>query len=85
MKKLYYYYDPILKSHDNRYSVDYFHTDGKTTLWSGRINGDTHEEVLTNVRQMVEKLNEPRPLFGINGRLASWIHWKRQIRNQKKS
>ena len=84
MKQLRYYYDPVLKSHDNRYFVDYYCSDGKTRVWAGRFNGKSYADVLIHVRNIVEKLNTPKPFFGKYGRLMTWLRWKMRIRNQKK-
>lgn len=84
-KKIYYYYNPVvkqydpdvrdvnMKSDDRRYYVDYFCSNGRKSFWAGRFNGDTPIEVLKQVRSVVEALNEPRPLFGKNGRIAQWL------------
>lgn len=85
MEKIRYYYNPILKSNDGRYTVDYFCSDGKTSIWSGSLNGNTYEEVLSKVKHYIMILNAPRPLFGRKGRIAQWFWWRKQIRNQKKS
>lgn len=81
MRQIVYYYDPILKSEDNRWSVDVYVTDGKRTYWEAMVNGDTYSEVLCRVRQFVDNLNKPRPFFGQNGRLAQWLWWMKRIRN----
>lgn len=86
MFKIFYYYNPIvkqyssddvrdvnMKSETRRYYVDYFCSNGRTSLWAGRFNGDTPTEALKKVRNVVEELNQPRPLFGKNGRIAQWL------------
>lgn len=85
MVKIYYYYNPVvkrydtdvrdvnMKSNDRRYYVDYFCGNGRKSFWVGRFNGDTPMEALKKVRNIVEELNQPRPLFGKNGRIAQWL------------
>lgn len=85
MRKIRYYYDPILKSNDGRYSVDFYCTDSKVSIWSGRLNGDTYADVLIQVKDLLNSLNKPRPLFGQNGRIRQWLWWRKQIRNRKTS
>lgn len=84
MIQLKYFYDPVLKCHDNRYTVNYYCSDGKTRVWSGSINGDTYQFVLSTVTSIVNNLNKPKALFGNDGRLMTWVRWKKRIRNQKK-
>ena len=84
MRKLYYYYDAIVKFDDDIYYVDYYHTDGKNTSWSGGIYGKSYDEVLNKARRIINTLNQPKPFFGNGGRLSEWIRWKKKIRNQKK-
>ena len=43
MKQLYYYYDAVLKYHDNRYSIDYYCSDGKTRMKIGEIKGKSYK------------------------------------------
>ena len=83
MKQLYYYSDAVLKYHDNRYSIDYYCSDGKTRMKIGEIKGKSYKDILTLTRNIIKKLNEPKPLFGRDGRLSDWIQWKKKIRNQK--
>jgi hypothetical protein len=83
MKKIKYYYDPILKSYEGRYYIDYYCSDGKNRLWSGRCIADTPTATLKDVRNIIAGLNKPRAFFGNCGRLEQWIWWKKQIRNQK--
>jgi hypothetical protein len=85
MFKIFYYYNPVVKQYDfdvrdvnlkpeyRRYYVDYFCSNGRKSFWAGRFNGDTPTEALKAVRDMVDKLNQPRPLFGKNGRIAQWF------------
>ena len=85
MCKIFYYYNPIVKRYSSdvrdvnmkpeyrRYYVDYFCSNGRKSLWAGRFNGDTPTEALEKVKNIVEELNEPRPLFGKNGRIAQWL------------
>ena len=84
MGKIYYYYDPVVQTTDerDRFAVDYYCTDGKVSVWSGRVVEDTPTAVLYRVRSLVSALNEPRPLFGFEGRLHQWFWWmKRKKRN----
>ena len=81
MRKIYYYYDPVMKSKYERCAIDYYCTDGEHTVWSGRINGDSYDETLQKANEIVSSLNKPRPLFGCNGRLAQWFWWMKRIRN----
>lgn len=78
MKQLYYYYDPHLKLEDGRYSVDYFCTDSKRSVWAGRLNGDTYDEVLRNVKKFIDNLNKRRSFFE---RLMQRIWWRKRTRN----
>lgn len=76
-----YYYDPVVKSDDEgRYSVNYYCSDGKRSRWAGCHNSDSPTEALRFVMRLVEKLNNPRPLFGQNGRIAQWLWWKKEIK-----
>lgn len=81
MGKLYYYYDPAVKSHDDRYYVDIYCTNGKKKVWAGKMYGDTPTEALGYVRKFVEKLNQPKPIFGQNGRICQWLWFMKRIRN----
>lgn len=81
MGKLYYYYDPAVKSHDDRYYVDYYCTNGKTRVLAGTISGKYYTYVLSQVRNIVEKLNQPKPIFGQNGRICQWLWFMKRIRN----
>ena len=87
MRKIYYYYDPVLKSNDerSRFAVDYYCTDGKRSIWSGRIVEDSPTATLYRVRELVNAFNKPRPLFGFEGRLHQWLWWRERIRIEKKS
>ena len=85
MCKIFYYYNPVvkqyspdvrdvnMKSEARRYYVDYYCSNGRKSFWAGRFNGDTQIEVLKKVRDVVEELNQPRPLFGKNGRITQWL------------
>lgn len=90
MKKIYYYYDPVIMKLDNetdRYFVDYYQTDGKHSIWSGRIIEDCPLDALRNVRELrvlLSALNKQKPFFGAEGRLMFWFRWRKRIRNQKK-
>jgi hypothetical protein len=81
MRKIHYYYDAAVKSHDGRYSVDYYCSNGKSRVWAGRFNGKSYKDVLTHVRNIVEKLNQPKPIFGQNGRFCQWLWFMKRIRN----
>lgn len=81
MRKIYYYYDPAVKSHDDRYYVDIYCTNGKKKVWAGKMYGDTPTEALGYVRKFVERLNRPKSLFGYNGRICQWWWFIRQTRN----
>jgi hypothetical protein len=81
MRKIHYYYDPIVKSNDDRYSVDYYCSNGKLNVWAGTLNGNSYSDVLLRVRNIVEKLNEPRPIFGRNGKICQWLWFMKRIRN----
>jgi hypothetical protein len=81
MRQIVYYYDPILKSKDNRWSVDVYVSDGKKTFWEATLNGDTYSEVLCNVRNFVNNLNKTIALFGINGKINMWFWWMKRNRN----
>lgn len=85
MFKIFYYYNPVVKQYGSdvrdvnmkpeyrRYYVDYFCSNGRRSFWVGRFNGDTPIEALKKARSVVEGLNQPRPLFGKNGRIAQWL------------
>lgn len=81
MRKIYYYYDPAVKSHDDRYYVDIYCTNGKKKVWAGKMYGDTPTEALGYVRKFVERLNRPKSLFGYNGKICLWWWFIRQTRN----
>lgn len=80
MMNIKYYYNPILKFNEIdgciRYAVDIYSTDGKTSKWTMTLNSDNWDAALIGVRNIVEKLNKPRPFFGRCGNLATWIRWK---------
>ena len=87
MKKIYYYYDPLVQTNEyrDRFAVNYYCTDGKRSIWSGRIVEESPTAVLYRVRELVNALNKPRPLFGWDGRIVQWFYWRAAIRDQKKS
>ena len=87
MRKIYYYYDPVVQTNDyrDRFTVNYYWTDGKTSLWAGRHCGTSPTATLKFVRELVDDLNEPRPLFGWEGRIALWFYWRAAVRDNKKS
>lgn len=82
MGKLYYYYDPIVKSGELRYYINYYLTDGRKTISEGYIDGDTQIAALRKVKNVVHILNAPRPIFGHDGRLNRWFKWMKSIRNK---
>lgn len=81
MSKIYYYYNPVVKSHEerSRFFVDYYCTDGNRSVWSGRIVEDSPTAALYRVRKLVSDLNEPRSFFGWDGKLMQWIWWMRRV------
>ena len=88
MCKITYYYDPKVKCSEiegrRRYSVDMYVTDNKRRRYAGTMNGDSPIEALKHVRNVVNRLNQPRPLFGYDGKIAQWIwwlKWMKDIRN----
>lgn len=81
MRKIYYYYDAAVKSHDDRYYVDIYCTNGKKKVWVGKMYGDTPTEALGFVRKFVEKLNQSKHIFGQNGRICQWLWFMKRIRN----
>jgi hypothetical protein len=87
MRKIYYDYDPLVQTNDyhDRFAVNYYCTDGNISIWSGRIVEDSPTATLYRVRELVNALNTPRPLFGFEGRLHQWFWWRERIRNEKKS
>lgn len=87
MGKIYYYYDPLVQvdEFNERFAVDYYKTNGKQKVWAGRIYESTPTAALYKIRNLVNDLNKPRPLFGWTGRIVQWIYWRKAIRNQKKS
>ena len=87
MRNIYYYYDPLVQADEsnNRFAVDYYKTNGKQKVWAGRIYESTSASALYRIRNLVNSLNKPRPLFGWNGRIVQWFYWRKDIRNQKKS
>ena len=86
MGKIYYYYDPVVQTNDyrDRFAVDYYCTDGKRSIWAGRLVENTPTAVLYRVRNLVSDLNKPRPLFGFEGRLHQWFWWRKAVRENKK-
>ena len=87
MKKIYYYYDPLVQTNEyrDRFAVNYYCTDGKRSIWSGRIVEESPTAVLYRVRELMNALNKPRPLFGFEGRLHQWFWWRERVRMEKKS
>ena len=87
MKKIYYYYDPLVQTNEylDRFAVNYYCTDGKRSIWSGRIVEESPTAVLYRVRELVNALNKPRPLFGWDGRIVQWFYWRKAVRENKKS
>lgn len=85
MKKIYYYYDPVVQTNEyrDRFAVNYYETNGKQKVWAGRIVESTPTAALYRVRQLVNALNEPRPLFGFEGRLHQWFWWQERKREAK--
>lgn len=81
MRKIYYYYDAAVKSHDDRYYVDIYCTNGKKKVLAGKMYGDTPTEALGYVRKFVERLNRPKSLFGCNGKICLWWWFIKQTRN----
>lgn len=79
VKKIYYYYDPIVKKSEDdghyRYSVDYFCTNGKKKVFAGRFNRNSPTAALKTVQEIVCALNQPRPLFGYKGKICQWFYW----------
>ena len=86
MGKIYYYYDPVVQTDDyrERFAVNYYETNGKQIVWAGRLVESTPTAALYRVRNLVSELNKPRPLFGLDGRIAQWFYWRAAVRNQKK-
>ena len=43
MRKIYYYYDPLVQADESneRFAVDYYKTNGKQKIWAGRIYDST--------------------------------------------
>ena len=87
MGKIYYYYDPVVQTTDerDRFAVDYFETNGKQKIWAGRLVESSPTAALYRVRNLVSALNKPRPLFGWDGRIAQWFYWRKAVRENKKS
>ena len=66
MGKIYYYYDPVVRSDSNhygRYSVRYYCTDGKKSEWAGSLCEDSPTAALEKVRKLIDELNKPRDIF----------------------
>ena len=78
MRKIYYYYDAVVKSHNNRYYVDYYCTNGKQKVWAGRHMGDSPTAALEFTRSLVNSLNKPRSFFG---KICQWFWFMKRIRN----
>lgn len=87
MGKIYYYYDPVVQTNDyrDRFAVNYYETNGKQKIWAGRLVESTPTAALYRVRNLVNDLNKPRPLFGWDGRIAQWFYWRKAVRENKKS
>lgn len=81
LRKVYYYYDPIVKCDDGRYYVDFYCTNGKKTVWTGRHIEDSPTAVVEFVRELIDKLNQPKPLFGKYGRIYQWWWFWKRTRN----
>lgn len=81
MRKIYYYYDAAVKSHDDRYYVDFYCTNGKKKVLVEKMYGDTPTEALEYVRKFVEILNRSKSLFGCDGKICLWWWFIRQTRN----
>jgi hypothetical protein len=79
MVKIYYYYDPILKSEDGRYTVDYYCSDSKHKVWVGCHCGESPRDVLKFVRELVDRLNRTQTLFGSNSWICRWFRFMRRI------
>ena len=79
MCKIRYYYDPILKSEDGRYRIDYYCSDSKRQVFVGCHCGDSPRNVLKFVSELVDRLNKNQTLFGSNGRICRWIRFMRRI------
>jgi hypothetical protein len=77
MKKIYYFYDPVLKSNEvsgcKYYIVDIYCTNGKKSIFTKSILNDSPIAALKFARRLVNKLNRPRPIFGYNGRICQWL------------
>ena len=79
MGKLYYYYDPIVKSGRLKYYVAYYCTNGKKKVMAGYTQGDTQIEALRNAKNIVHILNAPRPLFGYCSLMSKWLWWIKAV------
>ena len=81
MFDIYYYYDPVVQTTDerDRFAVDYFETNGKQKVWAGTVIESSPTAALYRVRKLVSDLNEPRPFFGWDGKLMQWIWWMRRV------
>lgn len=84
MRRITYYYDSLMKSSDGRYSVDYFCSDSRVSIWAGRITEDSPTEALKKAWDVVDELNKPRAFFGREGRLAQWFWWKNKTKELKR-
>ena len=80
MFKLNYFYNPIVKSEDERYYVDIYCSNGKKIVWTGCFYEDSPIAALKFTRRFVDKLNRPRPIFGYNGRICQWLWFNKQVR-----
>ena len=82
MGKIYYYYDPIVKEEGFHYSVDYYCTNGRKKVWAGKMVGETQIAALKCVKNVVNILNMPRPIFGQCSLLSKWIWWMNMLKNK---
>ena len=82
MRKIYYYYDPIVKEEGFHYSVDYYCTNGRKKVWAGKMVDETQIAALKCAKNIVNILNMPRPLFGQCSLLSKWIWWMNALKNK---
>lgn len=75
MGKIYYYYDPIVKSGRLKYYVAYYCTNGKKKVMAGYSQGDTPIAALRIAKNIIHILNAPRPLFGQCSLMSKWLWW----------
>ena len=81
MGKLYYYYDANVEFYEDYYHIDYYCTNGKKKAWAGQIAKRSLSGALNSVKEHIDMPNQPRPLFGRNGRISQWLWFMRQKRN----